>query len=428
MTAGPLPLERTELRLGFIPLNDAAPLIAAKAKGFFEAEGLDVTLAREVSWANVRDKVAVGLLDGAHMLGPMPIASTLGLSGPTTAMIAPFSLNLNGSAITVSRALAQAMREAHPDGMAQRPRTARPLRAVIEARRAAGRPLLVLAVVFPFSMHNYELRYWLAEAGIDPDRDVRLVITPPPRMAERLASGEIDGFCVTAPWNALAVAQGTGEIVTYASEIWRVGPDKVLGLTADWAARRPNTLQAVLRALLRAAAWCDEPDNRAELGSILAGADYLDAPVEVIRQSLLGSPPYSAGEPGEASLDYVIYHRYAANFPWRSHAVWFLTQMLRWGQIGAEVDIAAVAEAVYRPDLFRPAAAAIGDPAPLVEEKVEGAHAAPWMLDEATSPIRMAPDLFFDGRLFDAAQPQRYAAGFGIGRDRDRSTGGQGGD
>ena len=409
-------LERSDLRLGFIPLNDAAPLIAAKAKGFFAGEGLDVVLSREASWANVRDKVAVGLLDGAHMLGPMPIACSLGLSGPATRMIAPFSLNLNGSAVTVSRALAEAMRAADPKGMATRPRTARPLKAVIEARRAAGQPLLTFAVVFPFSMHNYELRYWLAEAGIDPDRDVRLVITPPPRMAERLASGEIDGFCVTAPWNAQAVADGSGEIMIYAAEIWRVGPDKVFGLTADWAERHPVTLQALLRGLLKGSAWCDEPANRAELGAILAGEGYLRASVEVISQSLVGSPPYALGEPGEASLDYVIYHRYAASFPWRSHAVWFLTQMRRWGQIGPEVDITATADAVYRPDLFRAAAAALGEPAPLVDEKVEGVHAQPWRLDEATQPIRMAPDLFFDGRPFDAAQPQRYAAGFEIGR------------
>jgi two-component system, oxyanion-binding sensor len=409
-------LESTDIRLGFIPLNDAAPLIIAKAKGLFAAEGLDVTLAREVSWANIRDKVAVGLLDGAHMLAPLPIACTLGLSGPPTPMIAPLSLNLNGSAVTVSTALAQAMRAADPEGMARRPRTARPLRAVIEQRRAQGLPPLTFAVVFPFSMHNYELRYWLAEAGVDPDCDVRLVITPPPRMAQRLASGEIDGFCVTAPWNAQAVADGTGEIMTYAADIWRVGPDKVFGLTADWAERRPEALQAVLRALLKAAAWCDAPENRAELGAVLAGPDYLAAPVEVISQSLIRSPDYAPGELGEPSLDYIIYHRYAAAFPWRSHAVWFLTQMLRWGQIGPDVDIARAADAVYRPDLFRAAAAALGEPAPLVEEKVEGAHAGFWRLDEATTPIRMAPDLFFDGRLFDAAQPQRYAESFAIGR------------
>ncbi len=413
-------LERSDLRLGFIPLNDAAPLIAAKERGFFEREGLDVTLAREASWANIRDKVSVGLLDGAHMLGPLPIACSLGLSGPATPMITPFSLNLNGSAVTVSKALAEAMRAADPEAMARRPRTARPLRAVIEARRAAGEPPLTFAVVFPFSMHNYELRYWLAEAGIDPDRDLRLVITPPPRMAARLASGEIDGFCVTAPWNALAVAQGTGEIVIFASEIWRVGPDKVLGLTTAWAERHPQTLQALLRALLQAAVWCDAPANRAELGAILAAPQYLDTPVEVISQSLVGAPAYAQDAPGEPSLDYIIYHRYAASFPWRSHAVWFLTQMRRWGQIGTEVDIAATAEAVYRPDLFRTAAAALGEPAPLVEEKVEGAHAAAWSLDEASlAPIRMAPDLFFDGRLFDAGQPERYARGFAIGRAGD---------
>jgi nitrate/nitrite transport system substrate-binding protein len=408
-------LERSDLRLGFMPLNDAAPLIAAKAKGFFDGEGLDVVLAREASWANIRDKVSVGLLDGAQMLGPLPIACSLGLSGPATAMIAPLSLNLNGSAITVSKALAGAMRAADPQGMGGRPRTARPLRTVIEARRAAAEPPLTFAVVFPFSMHNYELRYWLAEAGVDPDRDVRLVITPPARMAARLASGEIDGFCVTAPWNALAVAQGTGEVVIHASEIWRVGPDKVLGVTAEWAERRPNTLQALLRALLRAAVWCDEPGNRAELGAILAGPDYLDTPIDVVSQSLGGPSREARDAPEEPSPDYIIYHRYAANFPWRSHAVWFLTQMLRWGQIGQDIDIAAAAEAVYRPDLFRTAAASLGEPAPLIDEKVEGAHAMPWRLDEATDPIRMGPDLFFDRRLFDAAQPRRYAASFPIG-------------
>lgn len=409
-------LELTHLRLGFIALNDAAPLIAAKVKGFFAREDLDVDLAREASWANIRDKVSMGLLDGAHMLGPLPIACSLGLSGPATPMLAPFSLNLNGSAITVSKSLADAMRAADPEGMGRRPRTARPLRAVIEARKAAGEPPPTFAVVFPFSMHNYELRYWLAEAGIDPDRDLRIVITPPPRMAARLASGEVDGFCVTAPWNAMAVAEGTGEIMIYASEIWRVGPDKVFGVTRDWAERNPETLQALLRGLLKAAAWCDEPANRAELGAILAAPAFLDAPVQVVRQSLVGAPPYARDEPGEPSLDYIIYHRYAASFPWRSHAVWFLTQMRRWGQIGPDVDMAAIAEAVYRPDLYRAAAAALGVPAPLVDDKVEGGHATPWRLDEASrAPIRMAPDLFFDGGLFDAGQPEKYARSFPVG-------------
>jgi ABC-type nitrate/sulfonate/bicarbonate transport system substrate-binding protein len=407
-----------DFRLGFIALNDCAPLVAAREKGFFEAQGLSVELSREASWANIRDKVAMGALDGAHMLGPLPIAVNLGLSGETTRMIAPMSLNLNGSAITVSKALADAMRAVDPEGMAARPRTADPLAKVTAARRAAGQPPLTFAVVFPFSVHNYQLRYWMAAAGIEPDRDIRLTAVPPARMNARLAAGDIDGFCVSAPWNAQAVETGHGEIMIYAAEFWRVGPDKVFGVTEAWAERNPEALRAMLRALIQAAAWADEPGNRAELAAILAHERYVNAPEEVVARSLVGSPPYAPGDPGPDSLDYIIYHRYAASFPWRSHAVWFLTQMLRWGQIGPEVDIVAAAEAAYRPDLYRSAAADLGVPAPVVDEKVEGLHSASWTLDEATAPIAMAPDLFFDGRKFDAAQPGKYAAGFEIGRMR----------
>jgi nitrate/nitrite transport system substrate-binding protein len=302
--------------------------------------------------------------------------------------------------------------------MAARPRSARPLARVIAQRQAEGAPPLTFAVVFPFSVHNYELRYWLAEAGIDPDRDLRIVVTPPARMTARLAAGDIDGFCVSAPWNAQAVADGRGEIMVYAAELWRVGPDKVFGVTETFAERNPETLGGLLRALIRAAAWCDEASNRAELAAILAHPRYVDAPEAVVARSLTGAPPYAPGEPGPDDQDYIIYHRYAASFPWRSHAVWFLTQMLRWGQVPSGIDFAAVAEAVYRPDLFRTAAAALGTPAPLVDEKVEGLHASSWTLDEATAPIAMAPDVFFDGGRFDAAQPERYAAGFGISRYR----------
>jgi nitrate/nitrite transport system substrate-binding protein len=289
---------------------------------------------------------------------------------------------------------------------------------VIAERRAAGRPPLTFAVVFPFSMHSYELRYWLAAAGIDPDADVRIVVTPPPRMAERLANGDIDGFCVSAPWNALSVADGAGEIMIYSAELWQVGPDKVFGVTQAWAERRPETLTALLRALIQAAAWADEPANRGELAAILAHPRYVDAPEAVVASALLGSPPYAPGEQGSDSHDYINYHRYAASFPWRSHAVWFLTQMLRWGQIPFDTDIGVAAAAAYRPDLFRIAAQSLGVAAPIVDEKVEGLHTAPWTLDEATAPIAMAPDAFFDGRMFDAAQPQAYAAGFEIGRFR----------
>lgn len=409
-------LERNDLRLGFIALNDAAPLAVAKELGLFDQEGLRVDLSREASWANVRDKVAVGALDGGHMLGPMTLAASMGIGGERTPMTVPMSLNLNGSAITLSTALAAAMRAVDPEGMAAHPRTARPLARLIAARRAFEERPLTLAVVFPYSMHAYQVRYWLAEAGIDPDRDLRLVVVPPPRMAEKLKAGEIDGFCVTAPWNALAVSEGMGEIVVYASDLWGMFPDKVFGLTRAWGEANPEALQAVIRALLNAAAWADAPENRSDLARMLAAPAYVNAPEDVVRQSLVGSPPYTTGGPISGSQDYIVYHRYAASYPWRSHALWFLSQMLRWGQIGPEVDIDAVAEAVYRPDLFRLAAGALDEPSPLIESKPEGGHSAPWSLDEATRPIPMAPDAFFDGRGFDPAAARAYAAGFSITR------------
>lgn len=403
-------LERSTLRLGFIPLNDCAPLVVAREKGFFEAEGLAVELSREASWANIRDKVAMGALDGAHMLAPIPLAGRLGVCGEPAPIVAPLSLNLNGSAITVSRPLAEAMRAADPDGMAQRPRSAGALAKVIAERKAQGARPLTFAVVFPFSMHNYELRYWLAAAGIDPDRDLRIVVTPPARMTARLAAGDIDGFCVGAPWSAQAVSEGLGEVIIRAAEFWRAGPDKVLGVTETFADRNPETLGAMLRALIQAMAWADEPGNRRELAVILAHQRYLDASEAVVADAL------GPQEAGPEDRDGIVFHRHAAGFPWRSHAVWFLSQMLRWGQIPHGTDLGAVAEAVYRPDLYRAAAMDLGAPAPLVDEKVEGLHASPWTLDEATAPIAMAPDLFFDGGRFDAAQAERYAAGFQIGR------------
>jgi nitrate/nitrite transport system substrate-binding protein len=202
----------------------------------------------------------------------------------------------------------------------------------------------------------------------------------------------------------------------YASAIWGGRPDKVFGVTQAWAERHPATLEALLRALIQAQAWADEAHNRGELATILAHPRYVGAPEEVIAKSLTTSPPYAKDRPGPDSHDYLIYHRYAAGFPWRSHAVWFLTQMRRWGQLPAEVDIPTAAEAVYRPDLYRVAAAQLDAPAPLVDEKVEGLHQASWTLDEATSPIAMAPDLFIDRRRFDAAQPDRYLGDFAIRR------------
>ena len=377
-----------ELRLGFIPLTDCAPIVAAKALGFFEEEGLDVTLSREVSWATIRDKVTVGALDGAHMLAPMALASTLGAGGgEAVPMIAPLALNLNGSAVTVSVALAKMLRDIDPEGMAQNPITARPLARLIERRRVRGEAQLTFAVVFTYSMHAYALRYWMAEAGIDPDRDVRLVVTPPPRMVEQLQSGGVDGFCVGAPWNAVAVQESLGEVLIRASEFWPGSPDKVFGLKADWAQAYPDEVRALLRALIRASIWADDPVNRPELIDLLARPEHVGASAEAI---------------GRALENEITFHAGAAGRPRREHALWFLSQMARWGQIGFKADFDAVADAVYRPDLFRAAAASLGPvlDATLVFE------------DAATTPSAA----LFDGIAFDPTDVAAYASRFSINR------------
>ena len=382
-----------DLKLGFIPLTDCAPLVVAKSLGFFTEEGLDVSLSREASWATIRDKVAVGALDGAHMLAPMALAAAAGATGGLTldvgpSLIAPMALNRNGSAITVSIALADAMRAADPEAMAEQPVSARALARVIAERAGRGLPPLTFAVVFPYSMHNYELRYWLAQAGIDPDRDVRLVVTPPPRMVEQMRAGDIDGFCVGAPWNAVAVLEGLGEVLITASAFWPGGPDKVFGVTQAWAHHYPDELRAALRAMIRASAWADDPANREDLIDLLARPDHVGVAPEALARAL---------------NDEIVFHRDGAGLPRREHALWFLSQMVRWGQVAADIDLEAAADAVYRPDMFRAAALTAGpvvDPAQVFDD----------------GPPELAP--LFEGPAFDSTLAGRYAAGFSIGRAR----------
>jgi len=369
-----------DLTLGFIPLTDCAPLIVAKAQGFFAEEGLEVALSREASWATIRDKVVVGALDGAHMLAPMALAEQ--------SMLAPMALNQNGSAITVSVRLAAMLREIDPEAMAAPLITAATLARLIEQQRAQGAPPLTFAMVFPRSMHNYALRYWLAQAGIDPDRDVRLVVTPPPRMVEHLRSGAIDGFCVGAPWNAVAVDEGLGEVLIKASQLWPGGPDKVFGVTSDWAQRHPGELRAALRALIRASAWADEPGNHAELVALLSRPDHVGVEPEALARALKSE---------------IVFHRDAAGLPRREHALWFLSQMVRWGQVEPDLDLDAVADRVYRPDLFRAAALSLG---PVLDPAM--------VFEDAVAP----PSTLFDGALFDPADARGYAASFAVGQGR----------
>jgi two-component system, oxyanion-binding sensor len=405
-------VEQPALRLGFVPLLDCAPLIVAKERGLFARYGLQVELSREPSWANIRDKVTVGALDGAHMLAAIPLAATLGLGNALeTPMVVPATLNLNGNAITVSTSLWEQMAQLH-SGAAAQPGAA--LKCVVERRKLMGAPPLTFAVVFAYSSHNYLLRFWLATAGIDPDRDVRIVFVPPPLMAANLSARHVDGFCVGEPWNQRAVDLRLGRIVAHSTAIWSDHPEKVFGVTAAWAASRPNTLRATIAAIVEAARWMDEPDNRAEAARIMAQRGYIDAPVEVIAACMTGRPQFDPDQPAETHPDYILFHRHAANFPWRSHAEWTLAQMTRWGQIPAGIDHRAIADSVYRPDIYRDVAQALGVPSPTVDRKLEGAHRDPWILANASQPLVMGPDVMCDGRIFDSnnvehAAPHRAA-------------------
>lgn len=407
MTFVPRDLEQRRVRLGFIPLTDCAVLVTAQEMGFFARHGLEVDLMREPSWANIRDKLDSGALDGAHLLAPMALVAGQDIPGAgVQPLVTAFSLGLNGNAITVSRALYARMVEADPKAMAEQPCTARALKAVVEADQRAGRAPLTFATVFTFSAHDLQLRDWLCAAGIDPDRDVRLVVIPPPQMADHLEAGLIDGYCVGEPWNSQAVARGVGCIVISGHEFWNNAPEKVLGVTRDWAEAHPRKHGALLMALLEAAQWLDAPAHRETAAAWLAEETYVRAPLDAVRCAMTGQMVYVPGEAPRALPDFHVFHRYAANFPWRSHAVWFLAQMARWGRIARPADALAMAREVYRPDLYRAAAESLGMASPRSDLKTEGGHAGPWMLADATAPLTLGADRFFDGRLFDPLAPE----------------------
>ncbi|MDB5970653.1 MAG: nitrate transporter [Hydrocarboniphaga sp.] len=383
-------LEKNNIKLGLVPLIDAAPLIIAKEKGFFEAHGLDVTLSIEASWASIRDKVAAGLLDAAHMLAPMPIAATAGVDGVGVPMLTALSLNLNGNAIAVSQSLYWRLQldELSPRSVGER------LKRVLDADRAAGAPPRVFAHVFPFSPHYYELRYWLAGCDIDPDRDLQLVVIPPPQMVSALRDGSIDGFCVGAPWGAVAQAAGIGRVVVNKYQIWNNSPEKVLGVTRAWAEAHPETHLALIAALIETARWLDKPEHRAEAARLVVEGHYLEATPETVHESLLVDLP---SKPENAGL---VFHAGAATFPWVSHAMWFISQMRRWNQLPANVDARAIADACYRPDLYRAAAARLGQAYPSSDIKSEGHHSMPRTLPPE-HVIEVGSDRFFDGATYD---------------------------
>jgi two-component system, oxyanion-binding sensor len=340
------------LHIGFIPLVDAAALIVAVDKGFAAAEGLDVTLVREVSWSNVRDKLNIGLFDAAHLLAPVAIASSLGLGHVKVPIMAPFNLGLNGNAITVSPALHAAIMGEIAGDRFDPMATALALARAVATRRKRGAEPLTFGMTFPFSTHNYQLRFWMAAGGVDPDEDIRLVVLPPPYMVDSLANGQIDGFCVGAPWNSIAVDLGVGHILHFASDILVRAAEKVLAIRQSWSERNPQVLAALIRAAFRAAEFIEDPGNRAETARILAAPERLGVDADVIQRTLDGRLKISPDGTRRASNRYLLVGREGAARPDPVQAAWLCAQMVRWGQTSISPEALETARAVFRPDIY----------------------------------------------------------------------------
>ncbi|HEY6259677.1 MAG TPA: CmpA/NrtA family ABC transporter substrate-binding protein [Xanthobacteraceae bacterium] len=367
MSQGP---NHERLRIGFIPLCDAAALIVAADRGFTAAEGLDVELVREVSWSNVRDKLNIGIFDAAHLLAPVAIASSLGLGHVKVPLIAPLALAVNGNAITVSPPLHAALAAAADGSIADPLVSARALARVVAERKAKGNDPLTFGMTFPFSSHNYSLHFWMAAGGLKPDEDVRLVVLPPPYMVESLANGLVDAFCVGAPWNSVAVDRGLGFILHSVSEILARAAEKILAVRGRWAQDHAEVLARLVRAHRRAAAFVEDSANRDEVAALLAAPNRVGVAADVIRRSLDGMIKTDPDGTVRASDRYLLVGRKGAARPDGVQAAWLYAQMVRWGQAPLSAEMLAAAKAVFRSDLFD---AALDPPTPdLIGEPPDG--------------------------------------------------------
>jgi nitrate/nitrite transport system substrate-binding protein len=418
--------EKEELKFGFIKLTDMAPIAIAYELGYFEDEGLYVTIEAQANWKVLLNGVIDGTLDGAHMLAGQPIAATMGY-GTKAHIITPISMDLNGNAITVSNDIWEQMKPHVPkqaDGKPVHPIKADSLKPVVDSYIAKGKPFK-MGMVFPVSTHNYELRYWLAAGGLHPgyyaphkgdssgqlEAQVMLSTVPPPQMPSTLEAGTIHGYCVGEPWNQQAVFKGIGVPVITDYEIWKNNPEKVFGLTAKFAEKYPNTTIRLTRALIRAAMWLDENDNanRPAAVKILSQPNYVGADYDVIANSMTGTFEYEKGDK-RAVPDFNVFFRYNATYPYYSDAIWYLTQMRRWGQISEHKSddwYKDLAKKVYRPDIYEKAAQS------LIDEKIVDAKDFP---DFATETGFRAPQSdFIDDIMYDGTKPNAYIESFKIG-------------
>jgi ABC-type nitrate/sulfonate/bicarbonate transport system substrate-binding protein len=398
-------MSRPLINAGFLPLLDSVLLVLAHEMGFAEDEGFGLALTRETSWANIRDRAALGHFDIALMLAPMPLAASLGITPLATPMIAPVMAGLGNNAITVSAGLWQRMADAGaPGDLAAGPAGA----ALAQVVKSAPQKLR-FGVVHQTSSHNYELRYWLAASGIRPDRDVEIVVLPPPLLPEALGSGGLDGYCVGEPWNSIGVVNHGARIATTKASIWQWSPDKLIGMRADWADHHPEIVAAIIRAVYKAGLWLQAPENRMPAAEIMARPPYLNQQVEIVARALTGE--IDGGTQIVSIPDYFIPHAGAANFPWKSHALWYYSQMVRWGEVEASSANAGIAAATFRPDLYRAALAPLGVAVPAEDYRKDGDQAAAHEIAAGTGGMMLGPNRFFDGAIFDPAALDAYIAG-----------------
>lgn len=420
--AAPLKPEKDELKFGFIKLTDMVPIAIAKEKGFFEDEGLFVTLEPQANWKVLLDRVITGELDGAHMLAGQPIAATIGF-GTKADIVTPFSMDLNGNGTTVSNEVWAEMKKhipTGPDGKPVHPIKASALKPVIEKMKSEGKSFK-MGMVFPVSTHNYELRYWLASGGVHPGfysktdvsgqikAEALLSVTPPPQMPATLQAGTINGYCVGEPWNQQAVFKGIGVPVITDYELWKNNPEKVFGFTAAFAEKNPNAVLAATKALIRAGMWLDADNdgNRIEAVKLISKPEYVGADPEVIANSMTGTFEYEKGDKRPVP-DFNVFFRYFATYPYYSDAVWYLTQMRRWGQITEYKPDAwyeETAKKVYRPDLYLKAAQMLVDDGKARKEDF------PW----TTDGYRPVTSENIDSVPYDGKRPNAYIDSLTIG-------------
>lgn len=417
--------EKEELKFGFIKLTDMAPLAVAYEKGYFEDEGLYVTLEAQANWKVLLDRVIDGQLDGAHMLAGQPLGATIGY-GTQAHIITALSMDLNGNAITVSNDIWAQMKPnvPHENGKPVHPIKADALKPVVDKYTSEGKPFK-MGMVFPVSTHNYELRYWLAAGGIHPgyyaphngdtsgqiDADALLSVTPPPQMPATMEAGTIHGYCVGEPWNQQAVFKGIGVPVITDYEIWKNNPEKVFGVSSEWAKENPNTHIRVVKAMIRAAMWLDENNNanREEAVEILAKSTYVGADEDVIANSMTGTFEYEKGDKREIP-DFNVFFRYNATYPFYSDAIWYLTQMRRWGQISepkSDEWFIDTAKKVYKPEIYALAAKEL-----IKEGKAKATDFPDFEIETGFKPPQTE---FIDNVTYDGTKPNAYLDSFSIG-------------